>query len=438
MLKGQNKAVRALVLASGILAGWLPVTAWAASLDSSLPDDPQFQQVVIAEPVAPSTEASPPPVASDPPVPLALPEVPPLVPSLPVEPVPSSEIPAPAQTTAAAEPDDPMETIDFNVPVVRTPKIDRHVQFFSLRIRDRFEIWLGRLERHRPMVEQIFAEFNLPADLIFLSLVESGFSTNAVSRAKAVGPWQFIKSTAKTYGLRVDNWIDERRDPVKSTLAAAQYLRDLYQLFGSWPLAMAAYNAGERRVGRALIRARADDFWDLTDTKLLKRETREYVPRFLAAALIAKDPGRFGFQLPVQTPLQYEEVVLTRPVQLRMAAQAAGISYAELKALNPELRKDSTPPDPVYHLKVPPGSKTALLANLASHPEPKGTHVRYKVRTGDTLARLAVRYGTSASAILEANALTKTEKPKPGEWLLIPQTKKAAAVTPAASAKTSR
>src|SRR2546425_107759 len=175
------------------------------------------------------------------------------------------------------------ETLDFDVPIIRTRKIDRHIQFFTFHIRDRFELWLHRLERHRPMVEQTFAEFNLPADLIFLSLVESGFSTNAVSRSKAVGPWQFIKSTAKTYGLRVDNWIDERRDPVKSTLAAAQYLRDLYHLFGSWPLAMAAYNAGERKVGRALVRARADDFWDLTDTKLLKRETREYVPRFLAA-----------------------------------------------------------------------------------------------------------------------------------------------------------
>ncbi len=317
--------------------------------------------------------------------------------------------------------------------------MDKHVQFFSSHIRDRFEMWLGRLERHRPMVERIFTEFNLPVDLVFLSLVESGFSTNAVSRAKAVGPWQFIKSTAKAYDLRVDNWIDERRDPVKSTIAAARYLRDLYQLFGSWPLAMAAYNAGERKVGRALVRAQADDFWDLTDTKLLKRETKEYVPRFLAAALIAKDPARFGLAVPSQIPVEYDEVVVTRPIHLRTAALASGASYEELKTLNPELRKDLTPPDPAYHLKVPAGRKEAFLANLATYQDWKRVHaVRYQMRRGDTLLLLASRHGTTVSAILEANALAKSEKPRPGDWLLIPRTVKPAANTSRPLVKASR
>ncbi len=321
---------------------------------------------------------------------------------------------------------DTSETLDFDVPIIRTAKVDKHVQFFSFHIRDRFEIWLGRLERHRSMVERIFTEFNLPVDLVFLSLVESGFSTNAVSRSKAVGPWQFIKSTAKAYDLRVDNWIDERRDPVKSTVAAARYLRDLYQLFGSWPLAMAAYNAGERKVGRALVRAQADDFWDLTDTKLLKRETKEYVPRFLAAALIAKDPARFGFAVPSQTPVEYEEVLITHPIHLRTAALAAGVSYADLKALNPELRKGLTPPDPMYHLKVPVGSKETLLSNLETYQDWKRVRAkRYQIRRGDTWTLLASRHGTTVAAILEANALGKSDKPKPGEWLLIPQPIKA-------------
>ncbi len=318
------------------------------------------------------------------------------------------------------------ETLDFDVPIVRTPKIGKHIQFFTFHIRDRCEMWLHRLERHRPMVEQVFAEFNLPADLIFLSLVESGFSTNAVSRSKAVGPWQFIKSTARTYGLRVDKWIDERRDPVKSTLAAAQYLRDLYHVFGSWPLAMAAYNAGERRVGRALARAHADDFWDLTDTKLIKRETKEYVPRFLAATLIAKDPSRYGFLINPQPPVEYEEAVLTRPIHLRVAAKAAGVTYQELKALNPELRKEITPPDSAYRLKVPAGSMDLLLSNLATYPDWKHIQAtRYRVRHGETLLHFATRHHTPLSAILEANALDKSYKPKPGEWLLIPKPVKA-------------
>lgn len=346
---------------------------------------------------------------------------------------------APLEVETTTEPLDQPETLDFDVPIIKTAKVDKHVQFFSFHIRDRFEIWLSRLERHRPMVEQIFAQFNIPGDLVFLSLVESGFNTRAVSRAKAVGPWQFIKSTAKAYDLRVDSWIDERRDPLKSTLAAARYLRDLYQLFGSWPLAMAAYNAGERKVGRALVRAQADDFWDLTDTKLLKRETKEYVPRFLAAALIAKDPARFGFAVPAQTPVEYDEVIVTRPIHLRMAAKAAGVSYAELKALNPELKKDLTPPDPTYHLKIPAGRKDAFLAGLAAYPDWKRVHaVRYKVRRGDTLPLLASRHGSTVTAILEANAMTKSEKPKPGEWLLLPQAGKPAAGTPRALINASR
>ena len=261
---------------------------------------------------------------------------------------------------------DQMGNLDLQVPMVRTAKIDRHVQFFSYQIRDRFEQWLSRLERYRPSVQSIFSEFKLPMDLIFLSLVESGFNTNAVSRAKAVGPWQFMKPTAKFYGLRVDSWVDERRDPVKSTMAAAQYLRDLYHLFGSWPLAMAAYNAGEGKVGRSMARLKDkdSDFWALVDTKLLRAETREYVPRFVAAAQIAKDPARFGFNIPPQPPMEYEELVITRPVHLKAAAQAAGVSLEEMKNLNPELRREMTPPDPLYVLKVPVGKKSTMIANL--------------------------------------------------------------------------
>lgn len=421
--------IRTIALYAGILASAILATeGWGYAAAEPLPEADHISGSAFT---AATIESS---------VPLAIRDVPSPPTPRPVElaPVAPLAMETPTEETSTDSLDAP-ETLDFDVPIIRTAKVDKHVQFFSSRIHDRFEMWLGRLERHRPMVERIFTEFNLPVDLVFLSLVESGFSTNAVSRAKAVGPWQFIKSTAKAYDLRVDNWIDERRDPVKSTIAAARYLRDLYQLFGSWPLAMAAYNAGERKVGRALVRAQADDFWDLTDTKLLKRETKEYVPRFLAAALIAKDPARFGLAVPSQTPVEYDEVIVTRPIHLRTAALAAGASYEELKALNPELRKDLTPPDPAYHLKVPAGLKEAFLANLATYQDWKRVHaVRYQVRRGDTLPLLASRHGTTVSAILEANALAKSEKPKPGDWLLIPRTVKPAAGTSRALVKASR
>jgi membrane-bound lytic murein transglycosylase D len=411
-----------IVLWGGMLAaGILPAEGWGGPDNLYRPDEDLRLHYAAAEP-APELdrihEDTFPAVAPEHFAPLANSEAPVQPPALPPVLAPA----APLAIETAAEPLDQPEILDFDIPAMRTAKVDQHVRFFSFRIRDRFERWLGQLDRHRLMVEQIFTEFNLPADLIFLSLVESGFNTKAVSRAKAVGPWQFIKGTARAYGLRVDNWIDERQDPVKSTVAAAHYLKDLYQLFGSWPLAMAAYNAGERKVGRALVRAQADDFWDLTDTKLLKLETKEYVPRFLAAAQIARDPARFGLAIPAHAPVEYEEVLVTRPIHLKAAAQAAGVSYEELKVLNPELKKDLTPPDPAYHLKVPAGRKDAFLAGLASYPAWKHVHaVRYQVRRGDTLPLLASRHGSTVAAILEANAMAKSEKPRPGDWLLIPK-----------------
>ena len=169
------------------------------------------------------------------------------------------------------------------MPIVVDSSVQGHIRYFNTSIRNRFEQWLFRLSRYRPLVETIFAEFDLPSDLVYLSLVESGFNPYAYSRAKATGPWQFMKGTAKVYGLRVDAYVDERRDPIKSTVAAARYLRDLYDLFGAWPLAMAAYNAGEGKVMRALQKAQAESFTDISKTRLIRRETKEYVPRFMAA-----------------------------------------------------------------------------------------------------------------------------------------------------------
>ena len=263
---------------------------------------------------------------------------------------------APAETAQTAPSGDLTGASEvYNVPIVIDSSVQSHIRYFNTSIRNRFEQWLVRLSRYRPLVENIFTEFHLPSDLVYLSLVESGFNPYAYSRAKATGPWQFMKGTAKVYGLRVDAYVDERRDPIKSTVAAARYLRDLYDLFGAWPLAMAAYNAGEGKVMRALQKARAESFTDISKTRLIRRETKEYVPRFMAATIIAKNPDRYGFSQEASAPHQFRGSGRDHGpcifMPLRMPPECP---TQELRLLNPELRRDATPPgDDAYLLKVP-------------------------------------------------------------------------------------
>lgn len=323
----------------------------------------------------------------------------------------------------------------YNVPVFQTPRVESHMRYFHTRIHDRFETWMARLQHYHPLVESIFAEFHLPTDLVYLSLVESGFNPHAYSRARATGPWQFMKGTAKVYGLRVDNYVDERRDPIKSTVAAARYLRDLFDLLGSWPLAMAAYNAGEGKVMRAMRKTQSEDFDDLARTRLIRRETKEYVPRFMAATIIAKNPEQFGFDPDEDlVPHQFEEVVVLRPVALHAIAQTTGIALPELKRLNPELRRDGTPPDGhEYHLKVPIGQRAAVEQALEKiptwNPPPIVTkrgpvhsvQVRdgwYRVRGGDSLATIAKRFRLSVHDLKARNHLS-SHRIKTGDLLAV-------------------
>jgi len=320
----------------------------------------------------------------------------------------------------------------YNIPVVIDPIVQSHIHYFNTSIRSRFEQWLVRLSRYRPLVENIFAEFNLPSDLVHLSLVESGFNPYAFSRAKATGPWQFMKGTGKLYGLRIDHYVDERRDPIKSTVAAARYLRDLYDLFGTWPLAMAAYNAGEGKVMRALHKAQAETFSDISKTKLIRRETKQYVPRIMAATVIARNPDQYGFSQDPVEPHQFEEVVVTRALHFRAIANTTGIPYEELRLLNPELRRDATPPDnSAYHLKVPVGTGTKvmhLLDRVPTYkfsPSPsKAQHVKadssrwYRVRVGDTLEKVSKRFRVPLK-ILKARNNLSGHVIKPGEFLII-------------------
>jgi membrane-bound lytic murein transglycosylase D len=357
----------------------------------------------------------------------------PLEPELTVSPpdLPTAETTEQPEQTApkvSAEAQGPL----YNIPVVIDPTVQSHIRFFNTSIRSRFEQWLLRFSRYRPLVENIFAEFNLPSDLVNLSLVESGFNPYAYSRAKATGPWQFMKGTGLLYGLRIDHYVDERRDPIKSTVAAARYLRDLYDLFGAWPLAMAAYNAGEGKVLRALHKAQAESFSEISRTKLIRLETKQYVPRIMAATIIAKNLDQYGFNQDPAPLHQFEEVMVTRPLHFRAIANVTGIPYAELRLLNPELRRDATPPDhAAYLLKVPVGTSAKIIELIDRVPTYKFPPFRaeplrvktdaarwYRVRLGDTLEKVSRRVHVPLKTLKAMNHLTSPVI-KAGQSLII-------------------
>jgi len=269
----------------------------------------------------------------------------------------------------------------------------------------------------------VLREKGLPEDLVYLALVESGFNPRAYSRARACGPWQFMSATGRKYGLRYDYWVDERRDPVKSTIAAANYLTDLYNMFGTWSLAMASYNAGEGRVSRAVRSVGSLDFWKLRENKALARETREYIPRFLAAKAIAKNPEAYGFTgIEYEPPFVFDTVKIDVPISLDVAAKCCGVSAKEIKALNPELRRWCTPPNtPGYELRVPKGSTETFLAAFEKLPKSEKTGwSEYVVRGGDTLGAIARKYNVPVSIIASTNNIHRVSRISIGQRLVIP------------------
>ncbi|MDZ4224944.1 MAG: LysM peptidoglycan-binding domain-containing protein, partial [bacterium] len=274
-------------------------------------------------------------------------------------------------------------------------------------------------------MRQLFKEEGQPQDLVYLALIESGFSNHAYSRAKAAGTWQFIPSTGRHYGLDQNSWLDERRDPEKATRAAAQYLKKLYGDFGDWYLAMAAYNAGEGRIAGAIRKCGCRDFWKLTapGTRYLKPETKDYVPKFLAAAIIAKNPARYGFSdVAYQELLAYEAVAVDGHLDLNVAAELVGVDFATIKGLNPELNRMVTPPRQ-YSLKIPPGTKEKFeLAYADLPPEKRVNTITHRVRRGDTVIKLSRRYGVPKADIIAANGLNpKRPLLKTGAYITVPK-----------------
>lgn len=246
-----------------------------------------------------------------------------------------------------------------DLPIILNGPVKAYVRAFTTSQREVFETYLARSGRYLSLMRRIFQEYGLPQDLVYLCLVESGFSPWAMSPAEAVGPWQFIRGTARRYGLTVNGWVDERRDPEKSTRAAARYLKDLYTQFGCWYLAAAGYNAGEKRVEGVMNRHPTGSFWTMAAKGLLPAETCNYVPQIIAAALIAKSPQTYGFKgVRYQAPLKYEKVKVPGRTDLRWFARYLELDYQTLKELNPELNREAAPPAAAgYVLKVPVAKK---------------------------------------------------------------------------------
>ena len=308
--------------------------------------------------------------------------------------------------------------VTYDFPIVQNHSVDRQIFLFQTALREQIAKGLSRVSRYFMMIHEILEELNLPKDLVFLPLIESNFSTHAVSRAKATGPWQFIKGTARRYGLRMDQWVDERRDPVKSTRAAAAYLKDLHKMFDSWLFSLASYNAGENRIGRAIIKTRSADFWELRASGEIPRETQNYVPKFMAATIIAKNPEMYGFSsINYELPLRYDEIKIAKQTPLHLIAKATGISIEEIKMLNPELLKETTPPHyPDYLLKLPPGNKKVFRENIAKIK----TSQQHRVKWGETIGSIARKHNVSVKELRELNHIPKNGMIRAESLITIP------------------
>ncbi len=316
----------------------------------------------------------------------------------------------------------------FDIPVVMNETVQYFIEYFTTKIKKKFSIWLSRSSRYVPMMKRIFIAFELPEDLVYLALIESGFHPYAKSRAKAVGPWQFIYGTAKRYGLKIDRWVDERRDPEKSTYAAALYLKDLFNMFNSWYLAMAGYNAGEYTIMKSINKFGTSDFWELAKYKSMRRETKEYIPKLLAALIIAKNPEKYGFiDINYEEPWRYDSVYVPGGVNLKAVALACNVSYEEIKHLNPALIRGYTPPNAEdYEIRIPYGKRDEFEKNfpiilskngylLKNHNE----SVIHIVKKGETLSSISKKYGVSVGKIKSLNHIKNPSRIKPGQRLII-------------------
>ena len=318
----------------------------------------------------------------------------------------------------------PSVTISDTFPSLVHERVGEFIVFFQTRSGAFFLRALARSQAYADMMKKILREKNLPEELFYLALIESGYNPKAFSRARASGIWQFLTKTGKRYGLKVDKWVDERRDPEKSTHAAAEYLKNLYEMFNNWDLVAAGYNAGEGKVSRAMKKARSQDFWEISRHRYLRQETKKYVPMFLAAVTIASEPDKYGFpNVDYHPPLVYEKVVVPPGTSLDWIAKAAETDLSEIRALNPALKRGQTPPNyPHFEINLPSGKKEIFEKNFLLFAPKKGSKgAKHAVRPGETLSRIAKRYQVNLQDLCQLNNLSPLARLKAGTIISLPR-----------------
>jgi membrane-bound lytic murein transglycosylase D len=313
--------------------------------------------------------------------------------------------------------------LPHDLPLTVNDSVLAFLNFFSKTTKGRavVETGLRRAGRYRPMIQRVLREQGLPSDLMYMAQAESAFQPQALSSAGARGLWQFMSFRGQQYGLEHSWWVDDRQDPEKATEAAAHHLRDLYDMFGDWYLAMAAYDSGPGAVARAVERTGYADFWELYKRNALPKETRNYVPIILALTLIAKDPARYGVDVEPEQPLRTDTVHLDHPIDLRLVADTIGVDLDTLRALNPQLLRLATPATPSFSLHLPEGTADEFTAAMAEIPADKWlTWRRHQVLAGETLTGVAAKYHVSAAAIADTNDLDAHAPLEAGDKLIIP------------------
>lgn len=317
------------------------------------------------------------------------------------------------------------------IPTEINENVNKWIRYFQGRGRVHMERYLLRSTRYEALMKKVLRDNKLPEDLFYIALIESGFSAQAFSHASAVGYWQFIRGTGKRYKLKIDRLVDERRDPVLSTQAAAEYFKDLYARFNSWYLAMAAYNVGEGRVDRAIKKYKTKDFWELSrHRKALPAETDNYVPKYIAAKLIAKNPDRYGFEgIDYMPPIEFDHITVSHPANLRLMAEKLNINYEDFKALNPKFKGEVAPlhTDNTLSLRIPPGSYEAAVIAARDSAVEKVEYIAdqkeiqpYRVRRGDTFSGIARKYRTTVAYLRDINDFTRKKKLRAGQRIFVP------------------